>query len=63
MRSRWIYLYILVIFVLSGAYLFHKGMEFGVYKYKHSRNFEMTLDSAYRYGLHDCRKGNTEDNI
>jgi hypothetical protein len=63
MNSRLIYLYIAIIFFLTGFYLFNKGMVIGVARYKHSKNFQMALDSAYHYGLEDGRKGNQRDNI
>lgn len=35
-------------------YVYSKGMEDGVARYKRSKNFEMTLQSMYRFGLADC---------
>lgn len=37
-------------------YVYMKGMEDGVTRYKHSKQFEMTLQSMYRFGLTDCRE-------
>lgn len=35
-------------------YVYQKGAEDGVVRYKRSKQFEMTLQSMYRFGLADC---------
>lgn len=35
-------------------YVYQKGMEDGVARYKRSKQFELTLQSMYRFGLADC---------
>lgn len=39
-------------------YVYSKGMEDGVARYRHSKQFQLTLDSMYRFGLGDCKEGN-----
>ena len=58
-----VYLWILLVFATVGTYLYFRGASDGVQKYKHSKQFQMALDSAYRYGLYDCKKGNDASNI
>lgn len=45
-------LVLLVLFPLFG-YTFLKGAEWGVDRYRHSRQFFLTLYSMYMYGLSD----------
>lgn len=35
-------------------YVYQRGAEDGVARYKRSKQFEMTLQSMYRFGLLDC---------
>jgi hypothetical protein len=42
----------LIVFPLS-AYVFLKGAAWGVERYRHSRQFNMTLFSMYMFGIHD----------
>lgn len=56
MNKRTVYLYIFLVFLTMGFYLFRKGEVTGVVKYKRSKNFQMTLDAAYRYGYDDGSK-------
>lgn len=42
-----------ILFPLFG-YVYQKGMEDGVTRYKRSKQFELTLQSMYRFGLADC---------
>lgn len=37
-------------------YVYSKGMEDGVARYKRSKQFQLTLDSMYRFGLVDCKE-------
>lgn len=37
-------------------YVYQKGAEDGVVRYKRSKQFEMTLQSMYRFGLLDCEE-------
>ncbi len=37
-------------------YVYSKGIEDGVTRYKHSRQFELTLQSMYHFGLADCEE-------
>jgi len=48
----------LIILVIGLGYLcFYKGYQTGWEGYKHSRNMQYALDSAYNYGYADCRTG------
>jgi len=60
-KKRIAYLYILVVFLLVGSYLFKKGEEAGAEKYKHSKNMQWALKSAYHYGYLDAKDGRPED--
>lgn len=42
-----------ILFPLFG-YVYHKGMEDGVARYKRSKNFEMALQSMFKFGLAAC---------
>lgn len=61
MTSRLAYLYIAIIFFLTGWYLFQQGSTYGVCKYKHSKNMEFALKSAYRFGYEDATAKRPED--
>jgi hypothetical protein len=52
-----IVLWTTLVFTTSGSYLYFKGRADGVAHYKRSKNFMMTLDAAYKYGLWDCQDG------
>lgn len=57
MKTLFAYFYVFLVFLLVGSYLFCKGEVVGVEKYKHSKNFQMTLESAYRFGYLDGKSG------
>lgn len=38
-----------------GLFIYHKGFRAGWNGYKNSRNMQLALDAAYRYGLYDCK--------
>jgi hypothetical protein len=61
MNNRLAYLYILLVFLIVGFYLFSQGEKFGVEKYKHSINMQMALEAAYKYGYWDCKDGKKAD--
>lgn len=44
-----------LVFVLIGTnlYIYNRGRVDGKDTYRHSRNFQMTLDAAYNYGVFD----------
>lgn len=56
MRRFALYLFILMVFSTSGAYLYYRGSLDGIQTYKQSKNMELTLESAYRYGFLDGLK-------
>ena len=61
MKTRLIYLYILIVFLIAGSYIIKQGERFGVSKYKNSKNMELALKSAYGFGYEDCRMHRPED--
>jgi hypothetical protein len=60
MNRRIAYLYILVVFLLVGSYLFYQGEKFGVRQYTHSIHMQLALKSAYHFGYVDAKKGRPE---
>lgn len=40
-------------------YVYQKGMEDGVARYKRSAQFQLTLDSMFNFGLQECREEKT----
>jgi hypothetical protein len=61
MKTRIIYLYIFVVFLLTGSYLFYRGTLFGVKRYKHSIHMQLALKAAYHFGYIDAKEGRKED--
>ena len=39
--------------LILGGYLYYKGGQDKVNRYKHSRNMQLTLASQYRFGFND----------
>jgi hypothetical protein len=60
-RKRIAYLYILVVFLLVGSYLFGRGEITGADKYKRSKSMQWALKSAYKFGYADAKAGRPED--
>jgi hypothetical protein len=60
MRREFFYFYLLLVFLSVGFYLFGKGEQMGVEKYKHSVNMQLALESAYHFGYWDCKTGRKE---
>ena len=46
---------------MVGSYLFYKGEEVGIKKYRHSKNMELVLKSAYHFGYTDAKQGRSEN--
>lgn len=48
---------VIMLFIYSfvlGSWLFYKGYQVGWEGYKHSRNMQYALDSAFQYGIWQC---------
>ena len=60
-KKRIAYLYILLVFLAVGSYLFKKGEAAGAEKYKYSKNMELALKSAYHFGYQDAKANRPED--
>lgn len=52
---KYIIAFVGLILILLSTYLwvYNKGIKQGVIQYKHSKNMQLTLDCAYRFGLVD----------
>lgn len=61
MKTWLIYLYILIMFLSVGSYLFMRGEMAGIEKYKRSKNMELALKSAYSFGYADAKAGRPKD--
>ena len=44
---------LVLVFLSTYLYIYNKGLVNGKLRYQHSKNFQLTLDSAYRYGVFD----------
>jgi len=42
-----------ILLLLTHLYTYRKGLVDGEQLYRHSKQFQMTLDAAYQYGLWD----------
>lgn len=49
------FLGLILVLLATHLYIYGKGLTDGKIKYQHSKNMQLTLDSAYRYGLFDGR--------
>jgi hypothetical protein len=44
---------LILVLLASNLLVYTRGLNDGKYNYQHSKNFQLTLNSAYAIGLHD----------